>query len=312
MALPLRILTLSVLAILLILSCAVLKERAEPELAVIAVLLGGGALVALGWFGVGPAFVEILDRSPDGNAASMVLRGGTVVIGLAVLIFVLWGRANAQWFAWLGDYFGPVFSVIALIVLASALGLQRKDLDSTRKSLLLVERQIQVVEQARRYADTAAIVMKTFDLVGSQTVKGEIEAGGAGPCFNVCLTVYLPHEQGALQGPSRDLGRQGQPLFRRRFGLVLQDKEINVKFQPLCDDAFSKAKAAQRLVLGISWENLHRTSLGYCCEYRRGGGGRWEPPEEILFDEPEPVEVRASEQHNDEIQARLASGLSLR
>jgi hypothetical protein len=282
-----KILSYSALAGLTIWSTRGIEEAGPFGLVLLAWLICFGCIIVLGWAGVAPAVEGILDGVGRKNFGSFLLKVGVVTIGCATASFILFPR-DAIWFGDVGDFFGPVLSLLALAVLAAALGLQREDLESTRRSLYFVERQLETVERARRYQDTSTILMKGFDLV-SRGIKGELEAGGGGPCLNVELDVLLDVSPEEIRERTRE--HFGRVLFRKSYGVVLQGHEIHVMFAPVGADAFEKAKGAERLWLRVGWENIHRTRFGYSAEYVRGQGGRWEAPESILFEEPEPLEI---------------------
>ncbi len=270
-------------------ACWRVREMAMPSL-LFAVVVGNLVIVCLlVWFGIAPLTAELLQLVPDGDLGLLILKTSLAAGTLAVFAYVLTPR-DAEWFAHLGEFLTPILGFVTFLVVAAALGIQRRDLASTRESLVLIQRQLALVETARRYSDSSAVLVKRLMVEKRGVLRGEIECGGVGPALNVTLRLGVLEPEGIAEADA------GHPdfsavsvLFERRFGVIFQAREVVGLFAPVVPEAFEALKNAQCLVLRVRWENIHGTVFRYSTLYRRGVGDDWSAPEHVSFETPEPA-----------------------
>ena len=238
-------------------------------------LLGTLVAFVLGAFVLAP---RIFRSNTWGPGATGSNRGLQWAIGslTAALVFRLVVPKEPSWFGYLGEYFNPPLTLVSVIILAQAVGLQRRDLASTRRALSISHRQLLEMRRGQRLADTPWVIINRVYLVDAGLAMAELLCIGGGPALNARVTFREGVSTGSAEAKEYYVAR----------ALLFAGKPESDRFVPKDPTGDGAVDLATSLKATVRWENAQKVTLQYDTVLLPASHGGWEMSDSLLSCRP--------------------------
>lgn len=240
------------------------------------VFAGVGAIAAFVFgYHSSPLFLSRLElwrSSPADGRKAYQLAAGAMSAAIVVRVAV---PKDASWFGQLGDYFNPPLAVVSLVILAQAIGLQRRDLVETRRALRVARRQLRDSRRSQLLLDSPWVLVKKLCILDRHEVIAELLCVGTGPAINVVVSLWgqATAEDSVAELRATTAVLAAGSMTAARFA---GNPEVG-RWCPAHDET---------LRASVEWQNVHGVLLRYEVRLRPASHGGWEASAPLVTHRP--------------------------